>query len=306
MNNETLICQHNGMENLPSSLPSAARNGMFYVFDFTEVKLSDDAFVERSGAKEMFVVSICVEGTAAVSINLQPYIHSRGTVLFYAPFFNFAVKRFSDDFQSVCIGIVPECFGDIGLQLTGNTMMTLFPPASGYLLSAKWAEVKTLLFLLRKLNALGTGASLERSRLGITRHYLKAFVYEILAIRAKQLQISRDNKFSRKEELKAQFLAGLMKHFREERSVRFYANRLFVTPKYLSEVIKELTGKTAGEMINETVILESKLLLTKERTTVKEVAGVLNFGDPSIFGKFFKRYAGMAPSMYRIPGRVTH
>jgi len=91
----------------------------------------------------------------------------------------------------------------------------------------------------------------------------------------------------------------ISEHIREERSVRFYAAKLFVTPKYLTEIVKEVTGKTAGELIDEMVMKEAKLLLADPSISVMEVAGILHFSDQFFFRKFFKRHLGQTPSEYR-------
>ncbi|MDM8174887.1 helix-turn-helix domain-containing protein [Olivibacter sp. 47] len=88
-------------------------------------------------------------------------------------------------------------------------------------------------------------------------------------------------------------------NFKEERSVDFYAKKLFITPKYLSEVTKDVSGKTASAIIAEMVIMEAKSLLSIPSLTVIEVADFLNFSDMSFFGKYFKRYTGVNPTSYR-------
>lgn len=95
------------------------------------------------------------------------------------------------------------------------------------------------------------------------------------------------------------FKALLAKHVLEERSVRFYAGVLHVTPKHLSEVVKEQTGRTAGEWIDQSVILEAKVLLQQKELSISQVADALNFSDQSVFGKFFKVNTGASPLAYR-------
>nr|WP_067054046.1 helix-turn-helix domain-containing protein [Mucilaginibacter sp. L294] len=91
----------------------------------------------------------------------------------------------------------------------------------------------------------------------------------------------------------------LTKEFWRQRSVSFYANSLNVTPKYLSEVIKRQTGKTAGEWIDKAIILESKVLLQNKDLGIAQVSEKLHFSDQSIFGKFFKIHQGVSPLEYR-------
>lgn len=104
---------------------------------------------------------------------------------------------------------------------------------------------------------------------------------------------------SRREELLAQFIDVLEKHFKDERSVNFYADRLFVTPKHLSAVLKEVSGQTAGEWIDRRVILEAKLLLRTTGMNIQEISSALNFSNQSFFGKYFKHLTGISPRDYR-------
>ncbi|UII27522.1 helix-turn-helix domain-containing protein [Fulvivirga maritima] len=104
---------------------------------------------------------------------------------------------------------------------------------------------------------------------------------------------------SRKEELSASFIKLLGKHFREERSVSFYANALHVTSGHLTKTLKQVSGKSTRQLIDEAVILDAKILLAKRALTVAQISAALNFNDQSFFGKFFKKETGLSPSAYR-------
>jgi AraC-like DNA-binding protein len=84
-----------------------------------------------------------------------------------------------------------------------------------------------------------------------------------------------------------------------QRNVNTYAEQLSITPKYLTETVKEITGKTAGEIIDDFVLLEAKLLLDNPALSIAEIADELHFSDQSFFGKYFKRHAGVSPKEYR-------
>jgi AraC-like DNA-binding protein len=83
----------------------------------------------------------------------------------------------------------------------------------------------------------------------------------------------------------------------EERSIGFYADKLCLTPKYLT--IKEMSGKLAGEWIDDYVMLEAKVLLKSTNMTVQQISERLNFTTQSHFGTYFKRLAGVSPKEYR-------
>ena len=97
----------------------------------------------------------------------------------------------------------------------------------------------------------------------------------------------------------AHFKKLLAEHFIEERRVSFYAQKMHLTTKYFSTVIKEISGKTAGQWINEMLLLEAKVRLRNKEQSIAQIAYDLNFSDPSHFGKFFKKNTGLSPLDYR-------
>ena len=74
---------------------------------------------------------------------------------------------------------------------------------------------------------------------------------------------------------------------------------MHLTPKYFSSLIKQDSGKTAGEWISEMLLLESKVRLQDKSQSIAQIAYDVNFSDPSHFGKFFKKHTGMSPLKYR-------
>ena len=104
---------------------------------------------------------------------------------------------------------------------------------------------------------------------------------------------------TRKSQLFDQFIDEVKQHFRQERSVGFYADKLCVTPKYLSTIIREVSGRYATDFITAFVINECKALLHSRQTSVKEICNVMNFPNQSFFAKYFKQHTGMTPSEYK-------
>src|SRR5690606_34341115 len=117
---------------------------------------------------------------------------------------------------------------------------------------------------------------------------------------AHQSQVSlQSSEADKNSHILAQFKTLLSEHFREERQVSFYADKMHLTPKYFSTVIKEVSGKTAGEWINDMLLLEAKVRLQNKGQSIAQIAYDLNFSDPSHFGKFFKKHIGVSPLEYR-------
>lgn len=95
------------------------------------------------------------------------------------------------------------------------------------------------------------------------------------------------------------FMALVRQHHTRARGVKYYADRMCLTPNYLSGVVKHYTGKTAAEWVNEYVILEAKLMLKDTTLSIQEISYRLNFATQSAFGKYFKQQTGVSPKAYR-------
>jgi AraC family transcriptional activator of pobA len=102
-----------------------------------------------------------------------------------------------------------------------------------------------------------------------------------------------------REKIVSDFKGLLAKFFLEKKDVVFYAERLHVTPKHLSEVLLEETGKPAKALINDYIFLEAKSLLRQTPMPVKEMCHCLGFPDAAYFVKAFKKREGITPQAYR-------
>lgn len=97
----------------------------------------------------------------------------------------------------------------------------------------------------------------------------------------------------------SKFNKAINKNFKVSRQVKFYADLVHVSPNHLNKVVKQETGKSASEVINELCILEAKVLLTQTSLEINEIALELGFEDISYFSRFFKKHCQISPSNYR-------
>lgn len=97
-----------------------------------------------------------------------------------------------------------------------------------------------------------------------------------------------------------EFLALVSENFMTEKSVAFYAEKLYMTPKYLTTLVKNVSGKTATDWIDTFLVLEAKNLLKYSELTIKEIGYHLNFRSIPSFHKFFKSQTGLTPNEYRL------
>lgn len=123
---------------------------------------------------------------------------------------------------------------------------------------------------------------------------LSSFLYEFHAN-----SLSSQKPFSRSEELAGQFLSLVDKHCHEHHNIKWYADALHLTPVYISNVVKQVTGRTAGDNLTDCLVLKSKSLLLTSTLSVQQISDRLGFQNQSHFGTFFRRAVGMSPQKFR-------
>ena len=103
----------------------------------------------------------------------------------------------------------------------------------------------------------------------------------------------------RVEEIFISFIRLLPSHFAEHHDIAFYAERLHITPVYLSRVVRQVTGRTVIDYINQMLLMEASFLLRMSPMSITQIADHLQFADTPSFSKFFSRLKGMSPKEYR-------
>lgn len=131
----------------------------------------------------------------------------------------------------------------------------------------------------------------------IIRHLFSAYYYGL----GYYVHSSRRQKslMTGQQEVCEKFINLAAEHFKEHRDIGFYADKLCMTNKYLSALLKQETGMTALEWIEKYVVLYAKSCLSSTTMTVQEISDELDFPSQSVFGKYFKRVEGMSPKAYR-------
>lgn len=95
------------------------------------------------------------------------------------------------------------------------------------------------------------------------------------------------------------FARLLDQHFRQHKTVRFYAQQLHLTPNHLNAVCRRLLARTASDLIHERVVAEAQRLLRHSAHPVAQIADALGFDDTSYFSRYFRKYAGQPPEAFR-------
>ena len=131
----------------------------------------------------------------------------------------------------------------------------------------------------------------------IIRHLFSAYYYGL----GYYVHNSRQQKsvMTGQQEVCEKFISLASENFKDHRDIGFYADKLCMTNKYLSALLKQETGMTALEWIERFVVLYAKGCLSSTTMTVQEISDELDFPSQSVFGKYFKRVEGMSPKAYR-------
>lgn len=243
---------------------------------------------------------ICRKGVMTISVNQYEYRVRERMVIVTFPDDIIHIVRQSPDFAASFILTSDSFIRNIRLDM--HQVIPLF--------------IKTKRFPIVKLDEVDEGIfdhyfSLLSWAVGTGESSFKVKILDTLAtsllyaggnlIREQiQEQLSCDTAKSRKELIFAEFTKQLLQHYRKERSVKFYAEQLHITPKYLSALIKDISGRTAAEWIDSYVIIEAKNLLKFSNMNIQEIAYSLNFDTQSFFGKYFKQHTGFSPSQFKL------
>lgn len=258
-------------------------------------RLSDGFAPDRPFIFDGILMCICLTGSASFRINHREVSLTEGEILTIVP--NHILR---------CIGTTEDFFCEIlyfSVDFTAE-----FPFPMSYEIFFRIGEKPTVaveekvLRSIRDIHALivkqQDSASVYRER--IVKTLLFAMLLEVGSVyMARESQ--RENAYTknRGEELTESFFILLMEHHRTHRSVAFYAAEMCLTPKYLSTVIKNTTGRGALDWINEAVVIDIKTRLRTSNCTILQLSEEFNFANPSFFGRFFRQNTGMTPMQYR-------
>lgn len=248
---------------------------------------------------DAFIIGVGTEGETSVSFNLHEFRLKKDSMFIFTPK-NILQVNSQQYFKADVIAISPDFMRRINIDI--KNMMPLF---------LKFVENPALTLTPEESRSMrGMIAQIERETRGLETHFsfdivsglIAATIYKVGDIMYHYLAEhpeGQNNSHNRAEEYFKQFTHLLGEHFREERSVGFYARQLCITPKYLTTLIKRISGQSVSEWIDNYVILEAKTLLKYSTMSIQEIAYYLNFPNQSFFGSYFKRNTGMSPSQYK-------
>lgn len=280
---ESAIATLSGKDNL---------DGQLFVFsDIRDLALPGEPFKVM-----MPVFAVCTQGHASVKINLVDYEIDPEMMLSILPDHIIHGYSISPDFKGMFLSVSRQYIEKVSVDV--HTLLPyVLDLKSSPMITLEKEEFEVLRTLYNELCKKIKNKTGYYDR-NIIYHLLHAMLYEMLNVYLSRNRYSSTRR-SRSEIIFHSFVHLVEQGFKVNRSVAYYANQLYITPKHLSVVVKSICGKTAGEWIDDYVMLSAKVLLSSSSKTVKEISAELNFANQSFFGKFFSQHAGMSPNKFR-------
>lgn len=245
------------------------------------------------------IIGVGTEGETSLTSNLQEFRLKKDSLFIFSPKHILQVQS-NNRFKAHLIVIAPDFLKRINIDT--KRMMPLFLQFGSLpCMELTQAESQSLRSFISMVEQELKGSETDFSS-EIIGGLIAATIYKVGDILTHYLTEHPEVDspiHNRAEEYFRQFIELLGEHYKHERSVGFYARQLCITPKYLTTLIKRISGKSVSEWIDNYVILEAKTLLKYSNMSVQEIAYYLNFPNQSFFGSYFKRNAGMSPSQYK-------
>ena len=293
-----------GRENLHKVSISRIKKEMsdvFYLSDdlvITTLTADQNTTANYPTSIDGFTAIIMMAGEATVAIDMKIYSVRGNNIVLFKPDSVIRTVKCSSNAAAYLLAFSKSFVNEIQIDLS-TSLPVYMRIGKAPVLEASQQDVDEIRQLFQLIKTM-LRSDKERYRHEIIRSLFTTAFYIITDINQREQPGSQ--KQGRCEVLFNEFMSLLQQYNKRERNVSFYAEQLNITPKYLSSVVKEVSGKTAARWIDESVILEAKALLKYSGMSIQEIAYHLNFSTQSFFGKYFKQHTGTSPSRYKRRG----
>ncbi len=239
---------------------------------------------------------VCRRGCFSFTLNQKPFTAKAGETLFLPEDSIFQVTQESDDLAVFIliyqINPIRDLMGNLVISM--HLCSQLIQEPCYVWKTGEEEEVVRYMSLLDGTLSIGENAF---------NHYeqkllLLALTYRLCSIYNRKLIANRDS-IGHKNETFMRLLQYIDQYYTQERGVEFYADKLCLSPKYLSALCKSICGYTVQELVFKAILRKSISLLKSTQRSIQEIADELNFPNASYFGTFFRKQTGMSPQRYR-------
>lgn len=237
----------------------------------------------------------CKQGRANVEINRQQYELKVGVQVVLFPGCIISITCVSADFQIAFVDFSNNILKEASIHIGTSFKYHFWENPVSSLTEEQETEFLAQVKILNRIYA----DEANSYRMQIAKNYIQSLLLDIYDNRQRNFILTHPRGISRQEEIFNHFMELVHKHCINQREIAFYADKLCITARHLSTVVHNVSGTTAKSLIDEQVILESKVLLKSTNKSIKEIADMLHFADASFFGKYFKKYVGMTPLNFK-------
>lgn len=295
--NQEVSVAHMKKNNSESSSGNA-ENFFVLTLDFSKGVILEDLIARSNVRNDFFIFVLLAEGKAGAKINLKELYLKKDDLLIIPP--DAAKERLyiSEDAVLKIVAYTSEFIAQLNLPDRFWEVTDYYTTKHKPVWRLSKPVAKNLVRLINQMEGRISEENNHPYKNEILKYIFMIFILELAAL-APQYALENNEQFTRKESLTIQFYALAKKHFREQRELKFYADALFVTPKHLTETVKEVSKRSAGETIDLLLHQAAKIQLKTTSRSIAEISDALNFSDQSSFGKFFKRIEGISPREYR-------
>ncbi|WP_427873363.1 helix-turn-helix domain-containing protein [Flavobacterium sp. MMS24-S5] len=259
--------------------------------EYFYIQTSEHPYITEPYRAESYAIEFLRKGSIIMHTGLETKVVHAPAIIALGPS---VIRSFSKNEDKILIDIIffkPQFFLENQANVFFLTQYNFFENSDSNtspLTKAEESKFERIFSLIKEVSE-----DQSKHQASILRSYLYILIYEIDGFQKEKIPTEVQNPLYEK------FKELLFKDFLNFRTVQHYADELNVSRKYLSEVIKKHSGKTASDWISEMVILEAKVLLQNKKMSINQISDLLHFSDQSVFGRFFKNYEGISPLEYR-------
>lgn len=241
------------------------------------------------------LIGLCIKGEVMYQLDTQKQVIKPGDILIVSDRHVVDSYRHSDDMEGLCIMMSVHFFREIIQNVSDVSSLFLFSRQHP-VMSLEQKEIETFKEYFQVIKQKICDQR-NHFRKDLIKTLLLAMFYDLSNIIYRVQNNGKPQ--TRADAIFTHFIKLVEKNYRQERRVGWYAAQLNITPKHLSETVKNASRRTPNEWIDDYVTLELRVLLKNSTKTIKEIAQELNFPNQSFLGKFFKEHVGVSPSKYR-------
>lgn len=243
------------------------------------------------------VVCVCLRGNGRFVINNQSYEISKGSLITILPNSLICEASSSEDFLGFAVATATNVMSSFQM---GDVVKGFVYISNHPVLKIDEQQTAMIVELCEMLTRKRKDKRDYPFKEETIHHLLAVLCYEIYGYYMEQVDATETPvACSRLSALCQEFLSLVDRYATEHRDLEFYADKLCITPKYLSLVVKKASGHSPVKWIDNAVMIYARALLSTSTMTVQQVAAELHFPNPSFFGQFFKRHEGMTPKKFR-------